>query len=67
MSAAELLSTGADPGGPRPPIFGKVNFIFSLYTMSEKIELNFNFIVAEIRVFLEVWGVCVCVCVCVNP
>jgi len=39
--------------------------------MSEKIflELNFDFIVAEIQgVFAEVWGVCVCeaVCVCVS-
>jgi len=36
--------------------------------MSEKIflKLNFDFIVAEIRGFLEVCGgVCVCMCVCV--
>jgi len=63
----------ADPGGPDPPIFGKVNFISlhciqcsssTLYTMSEQIflKVNLDFIVAEIRgVFGNVGDVCVCV------
>jgi len=53
-------------GGPGPPIFGKVNFIFYIVYNVWKIflKLNFDIIVAEIRgVLLEVWG-CMRVCVC---
>jgi len=52
--------------GARPLIFGKVNFIFTLYAMSEKIflKLNFDFIVAEIRGVFGSVGVYACVCLC---
>jgi len=55
-----IRKAGADPEGGRPPYFWQSRFyFFTLYTMSEKIflKLNFDFIVAEIRVvFLEEWG-----------
>jgi len=60
------VSGGSRGRAPRPPYFWQSQFnIFTLYTMSEKIFLKFNldFIVAEIRVFGSVGGVCVCVCV----
>jgi len=58
----------ADPGGGGPaPYFGKVNFIFTLYTMFGKIflKLNLDFIglVAEIRGVFGRMGVYACVCV----
>jgi len=58
----------ADPRGgrgPGPPIFGKVNLIFfTLYTMSENniFEIEFGFIVAEIRGVFGNVGVYACVC-----
>jgi len=56
----------ADPGGPGgpPPIFGKLSFIFTLYTMFGKIflKLNLDFIVAEIRGVFGSVGVYACVC-----
>jgi len=63
-----LFVSGADPGGPGGPgplFSAKSILFFTLYTMSEKIflKLNFDFIVAEIRVFRSV-GVYACVCVC---
>jgi len=60
-----VADPGGGPGGPGPPIFGKVNLIFfTLYTMSEKkfLKLNLDFIVAA-EEFLEVWGCMRHVCV----
>jgi len=61
-------NTGADPGGPGPTIFGKVNFIFfTLYTMSEKIFLKLIFLFYSGRNPRSFWKcgvVCVCVCLC---
>jgi len=50
------------------PIFGKANFILTLYTISEKIflKLNFDFIVAEIRGVFGSVGVYACVRVYVS-
>jgi len=57
--------TMADPGGPRPHIFGKVSLILLHCIQCLKkifLKLNLDFIVAEIRgVFGSVGGVCVCV------
>jgi len=69
---SDLLSRGGSRG-PGPLFLAKLILFFTLYTMSEKIflQLNFDFIVAEIRgVFGSVGSlvcVCVCVCVCVIP
>jgi len=61
--------SGANPGGPAPLFFGKVNFIFYIVYNVCKIflKLNFDFIVAEIREGFGSVGVYACVCVCVIP